>query len=733
MSIRLKVFLIISAIVLVISASSVIISISSAQNQILKTLESDMERLVAGASEYMWNRVDTLKKDAAAVAQALRGRPVYEAQLYILPEQVAAYDFRAIAIYNETGGIDASYGMGISPPPESIARGVVGMLAFEGERVITSSYQDTSGQVVFYIFVPMDDYKLMGIRGERPAHPQIIGMTIPGDYFSEQLLRFQPESGGHIFMVDNQGKTVADVANDWVERQVNFIELAETDGRFKDVARVIQRMISVYGEEVDVRNVDRYALKDVAEPWQPIDDIIAFKPINTVEGWSIAASSSIGDSPFKDVWLMIALSGLIFFGLGVLAAALASGVIAKPFKIAEALAKAKTAFIANMSHDLRTPLNAVIGFSDLGLSKKELPSDVRGYLKKTEESGQTILGVVNDLLDISNIESGKFGVISADYDLPNFILDTANSNLHRIGGKPVKLKISADDKLPARLNGDALRVRQVFNNLLTNAFTHTKEGTVEWKIATEKNGDQEYLVSSVSDTGVGVKEEELDKLFLDYSSMDLQKRRSFQETGMGLPLTKKILDLMGGTISAESTYGKGSVFTVRLPQKHVKDETMSAELAGKLKSFENIVQQPVNLANLQRVQLPDARVLVVDDAEINLDVARGMIEPYGITVDCVLSTHEAVELVRKGQPAYNAIFLNRWMPEMDGTEAVRLIRNEIGTNYAKSVPIIALTANAVIGNNAFFLKAGFQDVISKPLDILRMDTAIREWVAGEKR
>ena len=727
MAIRLKVFLIISAIVLVISASSVIISISSAQNQIIKTLESDMDRLVGGANEYLINQLNLIKTDAAAVAQALKGVQIPEAQRNVLPEQVAAYDFRAIAIYNASGML-ASYGINASSPPQSLVLSEAGQLAFSGERVITSSYKDSSGQLVFYVFVPMDDYKFMAMRGEASPNPQIIGLTLHGDYFNDQLIRFQAGNAGRLIMVDNAGKTIADVAHDWVTREVNFIELAKSDKSFNDAARVIQRMVS--GSSDTGMNVDRYAIKGLEEPWKNVDDIIAFRSIPTLEGWVIAASSSVDESPFKTVSLMIALSGIIFFGLGVVAAALASGVIAKPFEIAEALAKAKTAFIANMSHDLRTPLNAVIGFSDLGLSKKGLPSDVRGYLEKTEESGQTIMGVVNDLLDISNIESGKFGVISAEYDLPNFILDTANSNLNHIGGRHVVFNIIADDKLPTRLNGDALRVRQVFNNLLSNAFRHTKEGTVEWKISTERSGDSVCLVSTISDTGVGIKPEEIDKLFLDYSSIDLQKRRSFQGTGMGLPLTKKILDLMGGTITAESTYGKGSVFTIKLPQKHVNDETMSAELAGKLKAFKSIVQQPVNLADLQRVQLSDARVLVVDDAEINLDVARGMIEPYGIKVDCVLSNQEVVELIRKGQPNYNAIFMNRWMPDLDGIEALRIIRNEIGTNYAKTVPIIAITANTAIGNNAFFLKAGFQDVVSKPMDILRLDMAIRKWVAG---
>ena len=731
MSVRLKVFLIITAIVLVISASSVLISISAAQNQIIKTLEGDMQRVVTGANLYMHNLMEQVKMDASAVAQALTGRPVYEMQLSILPEQVAAYDdFLAIAVYNSQGRIDASYSMGAEPPPESMVLGDAGQLAFHGERIITTSNEDSSGQLVFYIFVPLD-FQPTPRQTAASISSQIVGFTLPGDYFNKQLIQFQSENPGRIIMLDNRGKIIADVFHDeWVTGQMNFLEEAREDKKYADVARAVRRVLSGSGDVN--QNVDRYVIKDFDGRGNNIEDIIAFRYMATLEGWSIVASSSVAESPFGTVWLMISLSGLIFFGLGILSAALASGIIAKPFEVAQALTRAKTAFIANMSHDLRTPLNAVIGFSDLNLTKKGLPPDVKSNLKKTEENGMTILEVVNDLLDISNIESGKFGVISAEYDLPNFILDTAESNLTHINAKPIVFSIAADEKLPARLNGDALRVRQIFNNLLSNAFRHTKEGTVEWKISTEKNGDSVWLVSSVSDSNTSIRQEDAEKLFLDYSSLDTQKMRSSQGTGLGLPLTKKIVDLMQGTITVTCNEGKGSVFTIRLPQKHVNDEVISTELAEKLKRFKSIVQKPIDISEIQRVSLPNAKVLVVDDVDVNLEVAKGMIESYGIKVDCVLSTVEAVELVRSGQPQYNAIFMNRWMPEMDGTQAVRAIRNEIGTPYAKNVPIIAITANTVIGNNAFFLKAGFQDVISKPLDILRLDKAIRKWVAGEE-
>ena len=729
MSTRLKVFLIITGIVLAITLSSMLISINSARGQILQTLETNMEGLASTANEYVMGEMDLLKADAAAVSQALYGYPSYLMR-ELLTEQVFAYDnFKAIAVYNSDKKLVARDDMGGAVPPESVV-GEYGQKAYAGERIITTTFEDpSSGELVFYVFVPMDDYKDMLARGETPYNPSIIGLTVSGMFFSNRMTPLiEVNPSGRIAILDSNRIIIADADIELVEKRVDFLDrLAASDAANK---AVIQGILT----SPDKRGTGRFTLQ--GKNGQSELCVTTFGPIPSPENWVIEVSTPIVNnkkyvgSSYFTIMGQIALSGIIFMALGALAAALASGVIAKPFELLKAAERAKTAFIANMSHDLRTPLNAIIGFSQLSRSSKEIPQGVAENQGKIYESGMTILGVVNDLLDISNIESGKFGVISAEYDLPGFIKDTAESNLRHIGSRPIEFNIVADAKLSAHVIGDPLRVRQIFNNLLSNAIRHTKTGSVEWKIATEKSGDTVWLVSTITDTGGGITPENYEVLFLDYTSQDTQKMRSSQGgTGLGLPLTKKIIEIMGGSITVTTTMGKGSVFTIRLPHQFFNDSVISADMADKLKSINAGGYVRYAAGGMQRIELPGAKVLVVDDSEINLDVARAMIEAYGIQADCVLSSKEAVDLIRKGEPRYKAVFLNRWMPEMDGIEAVRVIRNEINGDYAKNIPIIALVSNAITGNNAFFVKSGFQAVLSKPISILRLDEIIRQWVS----
>jgi len=722
-STRLKVFLIITMIILAITASSVIISISSAQSQILQTLKDNMQQLVSLANENISVEMDALKGDAVAVAQTMIGQPINEMR-QLLIEQIAAYpDFEAVAIINEKGTTVASYSTSAAPPPESAAFDKYRGMALEGQRVITSTYNDVDGKLVFYVFVPMDEFGFTRSRSETPA---ILGATVSGLYFNKLVTRLMMWNTGHITIVDSNGKIIADEHEKWVEGQYNFLDLAKTDKRYSDYAGVIERMIS---DNAGNKGTARYTLKGM--DGVNLDNVIAFMPIASPEGWAISISTAIGDSAYYTVMGMIGVSGLIFLVLGMAAAGVASGFIAKPFELLKEATKAKTAFIANMSHDLRTPLNAIVSLSQLSRTIKDLPVSVGEHQKKIYESGMNILGVVNDLLDISNIESGKFGVISAEYNLPDFIMATAVSNVRHIGSRQITLTLIPDEKLPVKLIGDSLRIRQIFNNLLRHAISHTKVGTIEWKIWTEKGeGDAVWLLSSVLDPGQEISYNEADKLFLDYFSLDTQKKRSSEGTGLGLSLTKKIIDIMKGSIEVHNVLGKGTLFTVRLLHKNVNNEVVSADVMRKMKLFESssATRKQDDLTNMQRVQLPDAHVLVVDDMETNLEVAKGLLLPYGMKVDGVLSGKEAVELVRKGEPRYSAIFMNRWMPEMDGIEAVRIIRNDINSEYAKKVPIIALTANAVIGNNAFFTKSGFQEVLSKPISIRRLDEIVNQWI-----
>jgi CheY-like chemotaxis protein len=250
----------------------------------------------------------------------------------------------------------------------------------------------------------------------------------------------------------------------------------------------------------------------------------------------------------------------------------------------------------------------------------------------------------------------------------------------------------------------------------------------------ERDGAAFWLVSTIKDTGIGIRPDDLKKLFSDYNQVDIKSNRKIQGTGLGLSITKRMAEMMEGGITVESEYGKGTAFTMRIRQELVTDastgafKTIGSEVAAKLRSFSYSEHKRDRNAKLLRAYIPYAKVLVVDDVAVNLDVARGLMKPYGMQIDCVTSGPEAIALIREEKVKYNAIFMDHMMPGMDGIEATRIIREEIGSEYAKNIPIIALTANAIMGNEEMFLGKGFQAFLSKPIDIVAMDTAINRWV-----
>ena len=399
---------------------------------------------------------------------------------------------------------------------------------------------------------------------------------------------------------------------------------------------------------------------------------------------------------------------------------------------------AKSNFLANMSHEMRTPMNAVIGFSELMLAQNQHNSFCGGEcsdgIKKIHTAGLTLLSIINDILDISKIESGRFEIIPEDYDLPSFINDTIALNISRIADKPIKFVLDIDESLPSRLWGDSLRVKQICTNLLSNAFKYTKEGQVIWRISCEHpaNDEDVWMTITVKDTGIGIRAEDLKKIFTDYNQVESQSNRYIEGTGLGLSLARKMAEMMDGSISVESEYGKGSVFTARLRQKHLTDIPIGPDIALRLSSLKYGVDKRLQSVNLKRVRLPYARILIVDDLRVNLEIAEGMMKPYGMQIDSVTTGAEAIEAVRQEKVKYSAIFMDHMMPGMDGIETTRIIREEIGTDYAKNVPIIVLTANAIVGNEEMFLAHGFQAFLTKPIDIMRLDSVIRQWVRDKK-
>jgi len=468
------------------------------------------------------------------------------------------------------------------------------------------------------------------------------------------------------------------------------------------------------------------------------------------------------------------ISELILFAIGIAAAIVFSKQIAKPYykvadqnrslqelmgetrrlqteleaalKEAQEANRAKSVFLAAMSHEMRTPLNAVVGFSELllntGVMSQQAVSqktvlqpaalgEIKDKISKIYNSGIILLDIVNEILDISKIESGKFDMHPVKYDTSSLINDIISLNIVRIKEKPIKFFLTVDERLPEQLFGDDLRIKQIFNNLLSNAFKYTDSGIVEWNVSFELDGDDVWLISYVKDTGVGIKTEDIPKLFKDYSQFNTQTSRNAESTGLGLSITKYLVDKMGGTITFESEYGKGMTFFVRLRQQFVSNVPIGRETANNFMNVRFADNKRAQNALLKRTNLSYASVLVVDDVQTNLDVTRGMLIPYGLYIDCALNGQQAIDMIRNENPRYDAVFMDHMMHNMDGIETVRIIREEIGTNYARNVPIIALTANAIIGNEKMFLEHGFQAFISKPIDIVRLDSILCRWVGNK--
>jgi CheY-like chemotaxis protein len=396
--------------------------------------------------------------------------------------------------------------------------------------------------------------------------------------------------------------------------------------------------------------------------------------------------------------------------------------------------EAKSRFLANMSHEMRTPMNVIVGLTDLMLEEDDTPDKTKETLEKINTAGNTLVGLINDVLDISKVEAGKLELMSVQYEVASLLNDIITLNVIRIESKPVTFKLEIDENLPCSLFGDDLRIKQILNNLLSNAFKYTKTGSVTLGVTVSgdaiNSGDTTngVMISfNVSDTGIGIRTEDMDKLFSAYNQVNTHANREIEGTGLGLSITKRFIELMGGEISVESEYGKGTTFRVRIRQGFVTKQPIGKETIDNLRKFCYANKKRQAQEKLMRSDLSHARVLVVDDFTTNLDVAAGMLLKYKMQVACVMNGREAIDRIAAGEPVYDAVFMDHMMPELDGVEATAAIR-ALGTKYAENIPIIALTANAVNGSEQMFLDNGFNAFLPKPFSVMNLDSLIQKWI-----
>jgi len=388
---------------------------------------------------------------------------------------------------------------------------------------------------------------------------------------------------------------------------------------------------------------------------------------------------------------------------------------------AEKANNSKSNFLATMSHEIRTPLNAVIGIAKIEMQDESLPEKHMEAFEKIHNSGNTLLGIINDILDMSKIETGKMTLNPVEYDVPSLISDTIQLNIVRIGSKPIEFKLSVDENLPSRLLGDELRLKQILNNLLSNAIKYTDKGQVCLSVNFQIINEDIMLVLGVSDTGQGMKEEDKKKLFSEYLRLNTDANRSIEGTGLGLNITKKLVEMMNGEISVESEYGKGSIFIVTVEQQSVKGPPIGAETARRLINF-NFTSKNQKEHAFTRELMPYGKVLVVDDVETNLYVAHGLLSPYKLNIELAGSGFAAIEKIESGKK-YDVIFMDHMMPQMDGMETAKKLRD-----YGYTGIIVALTANALTGNDEMFAQNGFDGFIPKPIDVKQLNEVLNKFV-----
>jgi signal transduction histidine kinase/CheY-like chemotaxis protein len=393
---------------------------------------------------------------------------------------------------------------------------------------------------------------------------------------------------------------------------------------------------------------------------------------------------------------------------------------------AEVASRSKSVFLTNMSHEIRTPMNAILGITEIQLQNEKLAPEIRELFGRIYSSGDLLLGIINDILDMSKIEAGKLELMPATYEIASLIHDTVQLNVMRIGSKDIEFALHVDENTPATVVGDILRVKQILNNVLSNAFKYTARGRVTLSVSAEAGSvDAESgltLVFLVSDTGQGMTADQVGRLFEAYARFNLEANRAIEGAGLGMSITQNLVHLMNGTIFVESELARGTTFTVRLPQGDAGAEPLGREVAENLRQFRIHSTAHMKRVQILREPMPYGKVLIVDDMETNIFVARGLLTPYGLTIDSAGSGRATIAKIEQGR-VYDIIFMDHMMPEMDGMETTRVLRD---MGYAH--PVVALTANAVVGQAEIFLANGFDDFLSKPIDLREMNAVLNKFV-----
>ena len=545
----------------------------------------------------------------------------------------------------------------------------------------------------------------------------VVGLNVFVPTLTEIMKKAQTGDHCHTFLIDGNELVVHHPHDDFVDGR----KLSDLGNGYDEVSRLIK----------DGRTGGKLLALDGTPTYVSFAKMTLFD-IN----WTIVTVTSKKDaeaavSKYSNALILIGIVDLIFFAtpitILVLSAHRRSAELAKAKAMAEDANRSKSDFLSKMSHEIRTPMNAILGITEIQLRNDALVAETKEALGKIHSAGELLLNIINDILDLSKIEAGKMELNIAKCDMASLINDVVTLNMMRISSKLIEFKLSVDENIPATLWGDELRIKQILNNLLSNAFKYTEDGTVELLIYTETKKETDLvLVFEVNDTGWGMTEEQVSRLFEEYTRFTMKANRTTEGTGLGMNIARNLVRMMNGEIFVKSELDKGSTFIVRLPQENADSKSLGRELADNLENFRASSIRQMKKAQIVYEPMPYGRILVVDDVESNLYVAEGLLAPYGLSVDTATSGYAAIDKVKEGR-IYDIIFMDHMMPGIDGIETTKIIRS---MEYVH--PIVALTANALAGQADMFLTSGFDDFVSKPIDIRHLNTVLKKFVRDQQ-
>jgi signal transduction histidine kinase/DNA-binding response OmpR family regulator len=686
MSMRAKVTFIIIGITAVISTVGTTFSIYAARRHFVQIIADDMAVIGRIAAEKVVSNLRTLRMEAESAAAACRQATGYDARARepdmlqaILYRQARIHGYLSLALMDDKGVV-AAYGD--TAPDDAYARSTPARRAFGGQTVTTGTERAKNGQLVLRLCIP--------------AYPNIVVASVPGDCLNEFISEFRVQHSGNIFIVDAEGTMISNYRPEMVENRYNVIKVGDADpdplSDARETGEFFRTMIQGNA------GTGTYVFEKATR-------VCAYTPVGGTDGWMLGVVALIDESPAAGVTTYLLLSALLFIALGSLAAVAAGGVVAMPFaqiteqnihlaalrEAAEAASRAKSEFLSNMSHEMRTPLNAVIGMTAIAENTPDI--DRKDYcLRKIKDASTHLLGVINDILDISKIESGKFDLAYAEFNVEKMLQKVVNVVNFRVDEKHLNFTVLIDDNMPRVLVGDEQRLAQVLANLLSNAVKFTPaRGAVRLsaRLLREENSVC-VLQMDVKDTGIGIGKEQQTRLFSAFQQADSGISRRFGGTGLGLAISKRIVEMMGGNIWVESEPGKGSTFSFIIRAAPGADDRRVPTDPG--------------------IALNALRVLAVDDDPETGAYIEHVIRNLGASCDSVSGSKEALELTASNGP-YDLYFIDRNMPEMNGIELAGRIREH---STGKST-IVMMSAGewSTVADEA--KKAGVTEFLAKPL------------------